>query len=67
MFFGSDGGGKTAATLLSVLASCQRHEIDPFVYLRDLLSQIRGRPPEWLREWLLEVWKQTQAIETAAG
>jgi transposase len=61
MFFGSDGGGTTAATLLSVLASCQRHEIDPFVYLRDVLSQIRGRPPEQLREWWPDVWKQSQA------
>jgi transposase len=65
MFFGSDGGGKTAATLLSVLASCQRHEIDPFVYLRDVLSQIRGRPPERWRELLPDVWKQGP-VATAA-
>ena len=61
LFFGSDDGGQRAAVLLSVLASCQRHEIDPIVYLRDVLSHIRGRPPERIREFLPDVWKRSQA------
>jgi transposase len=38
MFFGSDRGGETAATCLSILASAKRHLIEPFAYVRDLLT-----------------------------
>ncbi len=44
LFAGSDNGGRTAATLCSFVASCQRHEIDPFAYLRDVLTQISACP-----------------------
>ena len=37
LFFGSDRGGETAATCLSILASAKRHLIEPFAYVRDLL------------------------------
>lgn len=41
IFFGSDEGGKTAAVLRSFVASCQRAGIDPFAWLKDILSRIR--------------------------
>jgi transposase len=37
LFFGSDRGGETAATCLSILASAKRHLIEPFAYVRALL------------------------------
>jgi transposase len=37
LFAGSDEGGKTAATLMSLCASCKELGIDPFAYLRDVL------------------------------
>ncbi len=43
-FFGSDAGGKTAAVLRSLVASCQRVGIDPFVWLKDVLSRIATHP-----------------------
>lgn len=39
LFCGSDRGGHTAATLFSLCATCQRHRIEPFAYLRDLLTR----------------------------
>ena len=43
-FFGSDNGGNTAAVLRSFVASCQRNEVDPFSWLKDVLSRIAKHP-----------------------
>ncbi len=40
LFFGSDGGGEAAAICLSILASAKRHSIEPFAYVRDLLTAL---------------------------
>jgi transposase len=38
MFFGSDAGGHRAAVIYSLVASCKLVGIDPFAYLRDVIS-----------------------------
>jgi hypothetical protein len=40
LFVGSDQGGTTAAVLFSFTSSCQRHGLDPFAYLRDVLDRL---------------------------
>lgn len=40
LFVGSPQGGRTAAILFSVLASCKRHEVEPWAYLRDVLQRL---------------------------
>jgi transposase len=40
LFVGSEQGGHTAATILTLIASATRHSLDPFAYLRDLLSRL---------------------------
>ncbi len=49
--------GRTAATLCSFIASCQRHEIDPFAYLRDVLAPISACPINDLDRFLPDQWK----------
>jgi hypothetical protein len=44
VFFGSDQGGTTAAVLRSFVASCQRAGVDPFTWLKDVLSRIAAHP-----------------------
>jgi hypothetical protein len=56
MFPGSDRGGRTAATLHSLVASCKRHQVDPFVYLKDVLDRLPSRPADRLGELLPDVW-----------
>jgi hypothetical protein len=51
-FFGSDNGGKTAAVLLSFIATCQRHAIEPFAWFRDVRSRIATHPVNRLVELL---------------
>jgi len=59
IFLGSDEGGETNATFVSLLASCQLHEIEPLGYLRDLFCLL----PSWPKSRALELapayWRQT--------
>ncbi len=59
LFCGSDAGGETAAILFSFTSTCARHRIDPFAYLRDVLTRLPGLPPEQLDDLLPERWLTT--------
>jgi len=61
VFFGSDEGGKTAAVLRSLVASCQRAGIEPFLWLNDVLSRIATHPISRLTELLPHNWTPAQA------
>jgi transposase len=56
-FFGSDEGGKTAAVLMSFIASCKRCRVEPFAWFRDVLSRIATYPVHRLAELLPHNWK----------
>jgi hypothetical protein len=61
MFFGSDQGGVTAAVLRSFVASCQRAGIDPFTWLKDILSRIAAHPITRLADLLPHNWVPAHA------
>jgi transposase len=60
-FLGSDNGGHTAAILFSFIATCDRHGINVFDYLRDVLTRIAAHPQSRLDELLPERWQQAPA------
>ncbi len=62
MFFGSDHGGRTAAVLSSLIATCKRLGIDPFAYLRDLFERISAHSKNRLDELLPDKWKAAREI-----
>ena len=43
-FLGSDNGGRTAAVLFTMTASCKANQVEPFAYLRDLLTELPALP-----------------------
>jgi len=55
IFFGSDRGGETAATCLSILASAKRHLIEPFAYVRALLVALAADEVD-LESLLPDTW-----------
>ena len=59
LFVGSDNGGRTAAVLFSMTASCKRHGIDPYRYLADVLRLLPTTPSDRLAELLPDLWFQT--------
>ena len=65
LFCGSDHGGHTAAVLFSLMATCQRHKIDPFAYLRDVLNRIAATPVSQLDQFLPDRWTPAVAVPTA--
>ena len=61
LFCGSDNGGRTAATLFSLIATCQRHQVEPMTYLRDVLTRIAAIPLSQLGTLLPNRWQPTAA------
>ena len=59
LFVGSDDAAEVNAAFVSLLASCQLHDIEPWAYLRDLFCLL----PSWPVRRVLELaplnWKQT--------
>lgn len=52
LFCGSDNGGQTAAVLFSLIATCQRHQVEPLAYFRNVLTRIAAHPVSRLAELL---------------
>jgi hypothetical protein len=61
MFYGSDNGGRTAAVLSSLIATCKRLDIDPFSYLRDIFARLGAHPQSRLAELLPDQWQADHA------
>ena len=40
LFIGHPGAGDKSAVIYSIVVSCQRHGIDPFAYLKDVLRKL---------------------------
>jgi transposase len=69
LFAGSAKGAETAAVLFSVTSTCQRHGVDAFAYVRDLLERLAHDPqpaPAVLREWLPDRWRPPPAVPTGS-
>jgi len=58
LHLGSRRGGRAAAVLFSLVQSAKRHIIDPFVYLRDLLTRIPTHPQSRIHELFPDHWKR---------
>jgi hypothetical protein len=65
LFAGSDNGGRTGAILASLVASCKRHGVDPFAYLKDVLTRIAETPLSQLDQFLPDRWKAARTSPPA--
>ena len=59
LFLGSDDGGDVNAAFVTLLASCQLHELEPAAYLRDLLCLIPSWPAKRVLELAPAYWQKT--------
>jgi transposase len=60
LFEGNPRGGSTAAILASLTSTCRRHDVDPQLYLTQLLTNLSQDRKSELSNWLPEQWKQLQ-------
>jgi transposase len=66
LFAGSDAGGKTAATLMSLCTTCKNLGVDAFAYLRDVLERISTHPARRIGELLPDQWKKERVAADVA-
>jgi transposase len=69
LFVGSQKGGDTAAVLMSFTSTCHRLGIEPWAYLRDVLTRLPTTPAEELDTLLPDRWEEARSATatTAAG
>jgi transposase len=61
LFVGNPRGGRTAAILASLTSTCRRHDIDPQLYLTQLLTNLSHARKSELPDSLPDQWKRLQA------
>ena len=57
LFAGNDTFGGVSATLYTLIASAERHGLDPQAYLRGILARIAETPVSRLEQFLPERWE----------
>jgi len=65
LFVGNARGGRTAAILASLTSTCQRHDVDPQLYLTQLLINLSAARMDELPAWLPDQWKLAQKARLA--
>ena len=65
LFVGNQRGGRTAAILSSLTSTWRRHDIDPQLYLTQLLTDLPHTPLSQLDQWLPDVWRRNRPAVAA--
>ena len=60
LFVGSERGGETAAIFMSLIASCKANKVNPFAYLKAVLSQLSAHPNQRIAELLPQNWRPSE-------
>lgn len=61
-----DAAAENHARLWSLIASCERHGVDPQRYLTSVLARIGTTPKEELAQFLPDVWNREDVVEPMA-
>ena len=61
LFLGSETGGKTASIFASIVATCNRHALDPFAYLKYVFARLAADPDLDPATLLPDKWQTAQA------
>jgi len=67
LFAGSEDGARNAAILFSVAVSCKLAGVDPFAYLKDVLTRILTHPADRVHELIPREWKKRFGPATASA
>ncbi len=67
LFAGGEAGGQWAATHYTLVGSCKLQGINPFEYLRDVLTRVSTHPESPVEELTPRRWKAARAVATPAS
>ena len=60
LYCGNDDGAHWNATAVSLIASCQLHGIEPWAYLRDVLTLLPSWPAKRVLDLAPKYWNETR-------
>jgi transposase len=66
-FAGSDAGGRRAAAIYSLIATCKLNDVDPSAWLADVLAKLPDHPAHRVSELLPWAWKARQEAAARAA
>src|SRR5271170_2867893 len=67
LFAGSEEGGHTAATLMSLIETCKRLRINPFEYMKDVLTRFPSAKTSQIDDFLPDRWLQLRQTGMPPG
>ena len=67
MFFGAADAGDRSAILYTIVECCRRHGLDPFSYLRDVLTRLPTMTADQIPEVTPEAWAKARNSRPAAN
>ncbi|CAN5140304.1 IS66-like element ISBj7 family transposase [soil metagenome] len=56
LFAGSEEGGRTAVTIMSIVETCKRLNINPFEYMKDVLARFPSAKTSQIDDFLPDRW-----------
>lgn len=62
LFMGGPKGGEAAASLYSLVETCKRNKVDPYLYLADVLERLPTHPNKKIGELLPYNWQPSQPL-----
>ena len=65
LFFGDAEAGERSAIIYSIIESCRRHHIEPYTYLRDVLTRLPTLKNSQISEVTPAAWAKAQSKPTA--
>jgi len=60
LFIGDVGAGERSAIIYTIIESCRRREIDPYTYLRDVLTRLPNMTNRQIPEVTPEAWAKAR-------
>jgi hypothetical protein len=56
LFFGDADAGERSAIIYSIIESCRRHGIEPYTYLRDVLTRLPTMTNRQIKDIVPKAW-----------
>ena len=67
LFFGDADAGQRSAIIYSIIESCRRHGIEPYTYLRDVLTRLPTMTNRQIKDVVPKAWAATRNIAPRAA
>jgi transposase len=60
LFFGDAHAGERGAVIYSIIESCRRHGVEPYSYLRDVLTRLPSMTNRQIKDIVPKAWAAAQ-------